>query len=260
MRADGLMNVADKMAPATGRAHSMRTITRMTTPAAPTQTLDAATIAELNDLLELDHDALASYALTMRELQNATYRDTVSRYRRDHERHADELTALIGKYGGQPIAAPHPSSLDKLAMQAIGDIGGGDTPVLVAFRANERQARDKYARAAERAGAWPSDVQTFVHGAARDEQRHYDWADMTVQALGVSDDSAVGKVARGIETFHARTHDGAEAVEKQAARGFEAARRAVPVERFTDLIGQRPFASALVAVGVGLLVAGVRRR
>ena len=231
----------------------------MTAPAQPTATLDPATIAELNDLLQLDHDAVQSYALAMRELKANAYRETIRRYRGDHERHIEELTGLIRKYGGQPIDIPHPSAVDKLALQAAGAVGGGDTHVLVAFRNNERQARDKYARAADAAAAWPADVQTVVRTAASDERRHYDWVDMTLQSRGVTDDSALGVAARGIEVFHARTHDAAEAVEKQGMRGFEAARRAVAGVDVARQIADRPLAAALTALGVGLLLGGVRR-
>ncbi len=234
----------------------------MTAPAQPTPTLDSATIAELNDLLQLDRDALTSYDLAMREVQSAAYRETIRRYRRDHERHVDELSGLIRKYGGEPSETPHPSSVDKLAMQAFGDVGG-DTHVLVEFRNNERQARDKYARAAAAAAAWPADVQAVVRTAASDERRHYDWVDMTVQSLGVTDDSAAGVAARAVEVFHARTHDAAEAVEKRGMRGFEGARRAVANSNAGAAVSRqaadRPLAVALTALGVGLLLGALRR-
>lgn len=231
----------------------------MTAPAQPAPTLDLKTIAELNDLLQLDHDAVRSYTLAIRELQTAAYRETIRRYLGDHERHIAELTALIRKYGGLPVELPHLSGVDKLAFQAAGAVGGGDTHVLVDFRNNERQARDKYARATDAAAAWPADVRTVVRDAASDERRHYDWVDMTVQSLGVTDDRAVGKAARGLEVVHARTHDAAEAVEKQGLRGFEAARRAVGGVDLARQIADRPLATALTALGVGLLLGRVRR-
>ena len=239
----------------------------MTSPAQTTQPLDAHTIAELNDLLQLDHDALASYDLAMREVKSAAYRETIRRYRRDHERHVAELTALIRQYGGLPLEIPHPSGVDKLALQAAGEVGGGDPHTLVAFRNNERQSRDKYQRAAQAASAWPADVQTVVRTAAEDEQRHYSWVDTTLQSLGITDDRPVGVAARAIESFHSGFHDGAEAVEKQGMWGFEAARRAVAGATGSKLgrrVAERPLEAALVALGAGLVaagvVAGVRRR
>ncbi|HEY0777687.1 MAG TPA: DUF2383 domain-containing protein, partial [Gemmatirosa sp.] len=158
-------------------------------PAPATAALDSETIADLNDLLQLDRDALTVYDLAMRELERDSFRDSVRTFRRDHERHVDELTALIRKYGGLPLTMPHPSSVDKLALQAVGDLGGGDAHVLVAFRNNERQSRDKYLRAAQRT-VWPADVMAVIQTAASDEERHYAWVDRTVRSLGVTDDRA----------------------------------------------------------------------
>lgn len=223
-------------------------------PMTDTQTSSPALIAELNDLLQLDHDAVQSYTLAIKELEHAAYRETLRRYLADHARHVEELTTLIREQGGLPIELPHPTGVAKLAKQALGGTGG-DTRVLLAFRANERQARDKYARAAARSDAWPAEVQAVVRRAAADESRHYDWVDTTLQSLGVTDDSPRGRAARVMETVHARSADAIEAVGKQGMRGFEAARRGLAPARRT--VRERPLVTALAVVGVGVLTAAL---
>ena len=221
-----------------------------------TDTLSPAVIAELNDLLQLDHDALQSYELAIHEVSHPAYRETLRRYRGDHERHVTELTELIRRHGGLPIELPHPTGVAKLAKQAVGGVGD-DRRVLLAFRANERQARDKYARAAEKAHEWPADVQEVVRRAAADESRHYDWADTTLASLG-ADDGVRGRAARAMEVVHARTADAVEAVGKQGMRGFEAARRGVArTSGLTTRARQRPVVTALAVVGVGVLAAAL---
>lgn len=236
----------------------------MTTPAGHTEpTLGAGQIAALNDLLQLDHDALHSYQLAIQELEGGAYRETVRRFRTDHERHVTELTAVIRRYGGMPVEAPHPTGVLKLATQAAGALGGGDTHVLMAFRNNERQARDKYARAAA-LGEWPADVASVVRVAASDESRHYDWVDTTLQSLGVTDDTALGKVSRGVEAVNAGTADALEAVGTKGMQAVEAARRAVGrASGVGRVVTERPLVAAVAAVGVGALAAallGGRRR
>jgi hypothetical protein len=114
---------------------------------------------------------------------------------------------------------PHPTGVLKLATQGAGcDRRGGDTHVLMAFRANERQARDKYARVAA-LGEWPADVESVLRVAAADESRHYDWVDTTLQSLGVTDDSALGKAHKAFETVHAGT---AHALEAAGTKGMQA--------------------------------------
>lgn len=219
----------------------------MTAPTTP-ETLDAATIAELNDLLQLDHDAVQSYTLAARQLESAAYRETIFRYRADHERHIAELGEAIRQHGGMPVELPHPTGVAKLAQQAAGSLSGTDTQVLIAFRNNERQARDKYARAAERAAAWPEEIRQIVRRGAEDESRHYEWVDMTVQSLGVTDDSVLGRAARVHETVHAKTADVVESVGKKGMQGMEVARRGV-----MRTIEQQPLLAALAVVGTGVL-------
>lgn len=213
-----------------------------------THTFDAATIAELNDLLQLDHDAVQSYTLAAKQLDSAAYRETILRYRADHERHIVELTELIRNHGGMPVELPHPTGVAKLAQQAAGALTGTDTQVLIAFRNNERQARDKYARAADPAASWPEEVREVVRRGAEDERRHYEWVDMTVQSLGVTDDSMLGRAARVHETVHARTADAVEAVGKKGMQGMEVARRGV-----MGTIEKQPLLAALAVVGTGVL-------
>jgi uncharacterized protein (TIGR02284 family) len=226
----------------------------------------AALIAELNDLLQLDHDALQSYALAIEELEHPAYRETVRRFRTDHERHAEELTALVRRHGGKPIELPHPTGVAKLAKQAAGK--GDDRSVLLAFRANERQARDKYARAVARGAEWPADARDVVRRAADDEARHFEWADVTLESLGERRDGARGRAVRAYETVHARAADALEAVGKQGMRGFEAARRGVKRGgELPRLARRRPLVTALAVAGTALLAValvgrarGARRR
>ncbi|HLL46402.1 MAG TPA: DUF2383 domain-containing protein, partial [Longimicrobiaceae bacterium] len=63
---------------------------------------DAELVAELNDLLQLDHDAVGAYTLAIQALPTDAHRDTLVRFREDHERHVAELTELVRRYGGAP--------------------------------------------------------------------------------------------------------------------------------------------------------------
>ena len=109
-----------------------------------------ALLAELNDLLQLDHDAIGAYSIAIARLRNDGLRQTLREFKRDHERHVESLTRVIGEQGGVAIQLPHlPSGVFKLAIQGLGALGG-DAELLLAFKANERQSRDKYRRAAQR--------------------------------------------------------------------------------------------------------------
>lgn len=209
----------------------------------------SALIAGLNDLLQLDHDAVEAYSLAIARMGDAAVEDALKRYREDHERHIRELTEAIHRHGGVPAQLPHlPSGAFKLAVQGLGALAG-TRATLLAFKANERQVRDKYTRAAQQ--RWPEDVQLAIHRAARDEETHYAWATETLNAMGAGADSTAGRVEQAVEVAHARMADVLERGERAGMRGAETARRGV-----MRLARENPFGAVLLAVGTGVL-AGV---
>jgi rubrerythrin len=212
-----------------------------------TQT-DTALVSELNDLLKLDHDAVQAYTLAIRLLENADHKRQLEVFRADHQRHIDELTQLIRSRDGTPLELPHlPSGVFKLAVQAIGS-AGGDRAVLLAFKANERQVRDKYRRAAR--AVHTADVTSVLARGADDEARHYAWALEALEDLGVSPDSMTARAESAFEVAHARAADVMEGAERQAMLAVQGAGRTL-----RDDIIQNPISSALLAVGVGFVAA-----
>lgn len=184
---------------------------------------EAMLVTELNDLLQLDHDAVQAYGLAIEGLSNADRRQTLMRFRGDHERHVKELTDLIEQHDGVPIQLPHlPTGPMKLAVQAVGNLGN-DREVLLAFRSNERQVRDKYRRMADRSHS--PDVAEVLSRAAADEERHYNWVSEELERMGVTPESGVARAAAAFETGHARSADMIESAERMVMRGAEQVRR-----------------------------------
>ncbi|HEX6939976.1 MAG TPA: DUF2383 domain-containing protein [Longimicrobiales bacterium] len=190
-----------------------------------TQT-DAGLVAELNDLLQLDHDAVQAYTIAIDNIEAEALRSTLQEFRGDHERHISELTRLIREHGGLPIELSHiPTGAFKLAVQKVGAMDG-DKGILLAFKANERQVRDKYRRAAGAFGHSPDVVETLRRNAA-DEERHYEWASHTLEMMGAGPDSLVGRAEGAFERVHERTADAIEGAERRVMERAETARRAV---------------------------------
>lgn len=148
-----------------------------------------------------------------------------------------------------PIALSHvPTGPFKLAMQASASLGG-DRAVLLAFKSNERQTRDKYARAAAKRGL-PADVARALTRAAGDERRHYEWAEKSLQQLSAGRRTAVGKVVAVVEVANARTVDAVEEVEKPIMTALEGVRRGAKAA------AKHPLRTAAVATAVAGSVAG----
>lgn len=152
-----------------------------------TQTARAPTsevLDGLNDLLQLDHDAVGAYDIAMEKLEDRDHATQIAGYRRDHERHIRELNELITELGGTPKNEPHATGPFKEALQSLGQLGG-DKGLLIAWRTNELAVRTKYDSYAQKANAWPANVKRVIDGAALDEERHYSWVADVLQRMGV---------------------------------------------------------------------------
>jgi rubrerythrin len=179
----------------------------------------AELVAELNDLLALDHDAVEAYSLAIGRISNTEYRETLAGFRGDHQRHIERLSELIREHGGVPVHLPHiPTGVFKAAVQALGTLGG-DRAVLLAFKTNEGQVRDKYRRHADRPHS--TAVSVILRGAATDEERHYAWAEEVVERLGAGPGTLAGSAQQAAEAVHGRTADIVESAGRRVAETVE---------------------------------------
>lgn len=138
----------------------------------------------LNDLLQLDHDAIGAYEIAIDKLQDRDHAAQIAGFKRDHERHIQELNLAIAGLGGTPKNEPHATGPFKQALQSLGGLAG-DKGVLIAWRTNELQVRTKYDSYASKANHWGPDLKRLVDRNALDEERHYDWVTGALQAMGV---------------------------------------------------------------------------
>lgn len=183
---------------------------------------DPALVAELNDLIQLDHDAVEGYTVAINALKSDAYREQLVAFRADHKRHIEELGACVRLRGGMAAEMPHPTGLLKIAVQgagAAGALAAGDPAVLLAFKAMEGQTRDKYRRAAAR--PFPPDVAEVVQRAAADEEKHYEWVHSTLEATGHGEGTAHGMAARAVEGINKLIADPMERVGREVMRMWE---------------------------------------
>ena len=177
---------------------------------------DIALIATLNDLLQLEHDALPAYGLAILAMQDGGHRERLEGFRAEHLRHMQELTGLIEAHGALPMALPHiPTGMLKLGVQMAG-LPGGDRAILLAFRANEWQSQMKYARLAE--GDHAPEVARVLRRAAADEAKHYAWAVEVLDGMGLGNDTTIGVANSSFAQFHGLM---AELLESAARNGIE---------------------------------------
>jgi rubrerythrin len=134
----------------------------------------AEVLAGLNQLLQLEHDAVAGYTTAIERLENQEHVLRIQEFRLDHERHIRELNDLILAMGGTPVNEPHATLPLKQAVQKLAG-AGGDKALLIAWRANELQVVSRYRESVRRAAHWPAEATELVGRNAADEERHYQW-------------------------------------------------------------------------------------
>jgi rubrerythrin len=205
-----------------------------TTPGAARRAPSTAEIIEgLNDLLQLDHDAVGAYEIAIQKLQDRDHADQIAGFRRDHERHIRDLNNLIAELGGSAVNSPHATAPLKNALQRLG-AAAGDKGVLVAWRANEVLVRTKYDSYASEATFWPDNVKRVIDRNALDEERHLDWGTQVLNRMGVPTaeglESGVATRARElgtqVESATQRAKDtAAEAVDRVKETAADAADR-----------------------------------
>jgi hypothetical protein len=132
-------------------------------------------ITGLNDLLQLDHDAVGAYEVAIDNLQNRDDALQIEGFKLDHQRHIRELNDLIQELGGIPTNEPHPTAPLKQALQKIAGVAGDDA-LLLAWRSNEQRTMSAYDGYAQKAQTWPPAVKRLIDQNALDEERHYRWA------------------------------------------------------------------------------------
>jgi hypothetical protein len=188
------------------------------TGATPSIVGTAEVLDGLNDLLQLDHDAIGAYEIAIERLLDRDHALQIESFRQDHARHIAKLNEVIAGLGGTPLNEPHPTAPLKEAIQRLA-AAGGDRALLLAWRSNERQVSTKYDVYARKARRWPPEVKRVVDENALDEERHYAWV---VGALEV--DAALPEAGEGLREGLARARETTADAQRRLGRMTSGAR------------------------------------
>lgn len=136
-------------------------------------TASKAHISLLNDLIQLDHDAVAAYRAAIERLDNAAFRSRLEEFLGDHERHVRELTALVREMGGDPAKKGDMKQILTKGKVVIGNLSG-DKGILQAMRSNEDETNQRYEKALTTENLPPRIFELLDRNLA-DERRHRAW-------------------------------------------------------------------------------------
>jgi hypothetical protein len=129
----------------------------------------------VQNLLILEHDAIAAYDSTIAKLDSDSFKSMIAEFKRDHDGHVAELTKMAQRLG---VEAPTEGNLKeylttgKVALASI----IGDGAILKAMSTNEIETKMAYDHAAKNTAA-PAEAQAYFRKAYEDENRHKAWMD-----------------------------------------------------------------------------------
>ncbi|ROU02708.1 DUF2383 domain-containing protein [Histidinibacterium lentulum] len=134
----------------------------------------------IQNLLQLEYDAIAAYDATIERLKDPGHSDRIAEFRRDHTRHVDELKEMAARMDIHVPTESDAKSLLTTGKVAIAKLGG-DSAVLSAMKTNEDDTVAAYRHASQNAEADAPMKQIFER-ALEDELRHR--AYMEEQGMG----------------------------------------------------------------------------
>lgn len=137
-------------------------------------------ISNLNDLIELDYDAIEAYQAAINRLESTQYKTSLREFMGDHKRHIKELSSLVSGEGGTPAKEADAKKFLTKGKVILANLAGDDA-ILKAMKANEEVTNITYEKAVEK--GYPDNIQTVLKKALADERRHKEWLVKTLENL-----------------------------------------------------------------------------
>ncbi len=137
-------------------------------------------VADLNELIELDFDAIAAYQTSIERMETVTYKGKLTEFLGDHERHINDLSELVRKEGGTPATSGDAKKMLTKGKVVLADMAG-DEAILKAMKSNEEQTNSKYEKAVDK--GYADHIQTVLQKGLADERRHKSWLETTLDRL-----------------------------------------------------------------------------
>jgi uncharacterized protein (TIGR02284 family) len=135
-------------------------------------------IEKLNDLLQLDHDAVGAYESAIDRIDVESVRAQLREFQADHKRHIVDLSALVTRLGGKPKDKPDMKGAILKGFTAMTSMMGNEA-ALRAMQGNEKLTNSSYASALRE--SWTDEIRTQLEANYRDEQRHLAYIEDALQ-------------------------------------------------------------------------------
>ncbi|MDR4305034.1 DUF2383 domain-containing protein [Chelatococcus sambhunathii] len=134
----------------------------------------------VQDLLYLEHDAIAAYDSAIDKLDNEAFKSQVASFRDDHYAHVSTLKNMASELGIEAPAEGDMKQMLTTGKVALANLMG-DGAILKAMKTNEDDTVTAYDRARQHQDARPESI-AFFEKALTDEQRHRTWFEQSAAA------------------------------------------------------------------------------
>lgn len=169
----------------------------------------------LNDLLQLDHDAVGAYDVALEAVEDGDHALRIEAFRQDHERHIRDLNDVILALGGVPANEPHATAPLRQTLQEMA-ASGSDEALLTTWHRSEDRFATTYTDYARKAVFWPAAAKRVIDQNALDEEKHLRWVE---GVLGVASGSSERKTEGGMERAKATLAEVQDRLQVASAKG-----------------------------------------
>lgn len=127
----------------------------------------------LRALIELDYDAIEAYKAAVDRIENEHYKNQLRKFEADHQRHVQELNAVLRAHGEKEVDGPSGKQWLTKGKVVIADLFG-DNPILQAMHSNEDDTNSAYERMNDHKDKWLDALEVLRRGLL-DEKQHRKW-------------------------------------------------------------------------------------
>jgi len=127
----------------------------------------------LNDLIQLDYDAIAAYEAAIERIDDDAMREQLREFLQDHRRHTQNLAAIVERSGGEPATEGDAMRYVTKGKVLVGSLLG-DHGILLAMKTNEDETVARHWEALA-IGGLDAAAKSTLEANLADERRHRAW-------------------------------------------------------------------------------------
>ncbi|MDP5109905.1 MAG: ferritin-like domain-containing protein [Rickettsiaceae bacterium] len=138
-------------------------------------------IKAIQELVELDYDAVGAYESAIKNLDKLEYKEKLEEFKQDHKRHITELSAFLGRCKEKVPSGP--DNTKKLLVKGKVELASlfGDKNILSAMLSNEEDTNTAYKRMDSRVGeSNDAEIAKIIAKGLADERKHKHWLQITI--------------------------------------------------------------------------------